>query len=69
MPPAGPERQRTMTPPVHLGVPKPDPEPAPGCDVCGALARQREDAQRSGDMSMASDLNIEMRNHPHRRRT
>ncbi|QRX97537.1 hypothetical protein [Streptomyces noursei] len=52
-------------PPVHLGVPMLDPGPAPGCDVCAALSEQREQARKRRDMSKVSDLNIEIRNHPH----
>lgn len=54
---------RVMTPPVHLGVPMPEPEPTPGCDVCAALAEQREGARERGDMSKVADRNIEIRNH------
>ncbi|PPS86481.1 hypothetical protein BZZ08_03448 [Streptomyces sp. MH60] len=45
-------------------------KPAPGCDVCGALARQREEAlDASGrfyDPSKASDLLVEIGRHPHK---
>ena len=59
--------ERRLTPPVHLGVPGPWPAPRPDCDVCGALAQQREHARRRGDLSKVTDLNIEMRAHPHRK--
>ncbi len=43
------------------------PEPTPGCDVCGALARQIERAERPNspeyDPSKATDLRVEMRRH------
>ncbi|WP_344961251.1 hypothetical protein [Streptomyces thioluteus] len=42
-----------------------DPEPEPGCDVCLALARQRSDARRAGDLSRVVDCNVELRRHPH----
>ncbi|MFJ9619870.1 hypothetical protein [Streptomyces noursei] len=36
-----------------------------GCDVCGALAKQRAAARAAGDESKVIDCNIEMRRHPH----
>ncbi|WP_078876222.1 hypothetical protein [Streptomyces sp. 769] len=53
--------------PVHLSDPtaKPDPEPVAGCDVCGALVRQRAAARSRGDMSKVTDCNVELRRHPH----
>nr|WP_078971528.1 hypothetical protein [Streptomyces chattanoogensis] len=52
---------------VHLPDPAPMPEPeaAPGCDVCAALARQREAARAIGDTTTVIDRNIELRRHPH----
>ncbi|MGK5640204.1 hypothetical protein ACSNOK_18100 [Streptomyces sp. URMC 126] len=44
------------------------PVPAPGCDVCEALARQRAVARRAGDFSRALDCDVELRRHPHGRR-
>ncbi|WP_407287680.1 hypothetical protein [Streptomyces sp. BP-8] len=43
----------------------PDPRPVAGCDVCGALARQRAGAYAVGDRSAATDCNVEIRRHPH----
>lgn len=56
-----------MSDPVHLPDPgvRSDPEPAAGCDVCAACARQREAARAKGDESAAIDRNIEIRGHPH----
>ncbi|MBW1596533.1 hypothetical protein [Streptomyces sp. JJ38] len=56
--------------PVHLPdpFPAPEPPPAPGCDVCRALAAQRLEARNRGDLSAATDCNVEIRNHPHRTR-
>lgn len=53
--------------PVHLPATAlvDDPEPTPGCDVCGALIRQRTKARRTGDFSQATDCNVELRQHPH----
>lgn len=51
--------------PVHLPRPTDPPAPAPGCGVCAALAEQRETARTAGDLSRASDCNVELRNHPH----
>ncbi|NUK84448.1 hypothetical protein HRW07_07885 [Streptomyces lunaelactis] len=61
-----------MSGPVHLNTPLLEPAPVGGCDVCAALARQREENRRTGDMSAVSDANIEIRRHSgpeHRRRT
>ncbi|MEU5129612.1 hypothetical protein [Streptomyces mobaraensis] len=44
------------------------PAPAPGCDVCAALARQRVVARRDGDFSRVVDCDVELRRHPHGRR-
>lgn len=53
----------TMSEPVQLGLPKPDPVPVNECDECGALAEQRGVARRNGDLSKVSDLNVWMRAH------
>nr|WP_078970751.1 hypothetical protein [Streptomyces chattanoogensis] len=53
--------------PVHLGEPASDPRPVAGCDVCGALDEQRARAYATGDKSKASDCNVEMRRHSHRK--
>ncbi|MFE7317358.1 hypothetical protein ACFU7T_30295 [Streptomyces sp. NPDC057555] len=56
-----------MSDPVHLpdpGVVR-EPRPVAGCDVCAALARQRERARAAGNWSKVSDCNVEMRRHPH----
>ncbi|MFF4603683.1 hypothetical protein ACFY12_13215 [Streptomyces sp. NPDC001339] len=55
----------SMSRPVHLKEPVPRPVPVVGCDVCGALARQRAAAYASGDKSKATDYSVEIRNHPH----
>jgi len=59
-----------MSEPVHLGVPPEWPQPAPGCHVCAALARQRAQAAGDGDQSKVSDCNVEIHRHknPHSRR-
>ncbi|GAU65014.1 hypothetical protein SSP35_01_03510 [Streptomyces sp. NBRC 110611] len=54
--------------PVHLLEPAPEPVPVAGCDVCGALARQRMEAHAVGDKSKVTDFNVEMRRHPHPKR-
>ncbi len=43
-----------------------DPKPVADCDVCQALGNQRSEARARCDMSKVSDLNIEIRNHPHK---
>ncbi|MFF5101682.1 hypothetical protein [Streptomyces sp. NPDC000134] len=57
----------TMTGPVNLALPLPPPDPVPGCDVCAALVRQRRAARDRGDLSAATDADVEIRSHPHRR--
>ncbi|WP_249374631.1 hypothetical protein [Streptomyces sp. I05A-00742] len=54
-----------VVPPVP---PVKGPAPEPGCDVCEALARQRDAAGRAGDLSRVVDCNVELRRHPHGRR-
>jgi hypothetical protein len=51
--------------PITLGLPLAPAAPAPGCGVCGALARQRAEAVEEGDLSRATDYSVEIRNHPH----
>ncbi|MFI9629767.1 hypothetical protein [Streptomyces sp. NPDC052042] len=62
--------RRTWQEPVielpHCDLPE-DPAPVGGCDVCAALADQRATARQIDDSSRATDCNIEMRQHPHRR--
>jgi hypothetical protein len=58
----------TMDPPVTLELPLAEPVPAPGCGVCGALARQRAEYAAAGNPSRATDCSVEIRNHPHRAR-
>jgi hypothetical protein len=45
--------------------PEPAPPPVPGCDICGALDRQRAEARAKGDLSFVADCNAEIRSHPH----
>lgn len=41
------------------------PAPVGGCDVCEALARQRDRARALGDHSKVTDCSVEIRRHPH----
>ncbi|GGU88667.1 hypothetical protein GCM10010211_63930 [Streptomyces albospinus] len=61
-----PRRCRT----VHLmdPVPAQDPESVAGCDVRGALARQRAQARAIRDLTKVIDCNIEIHRHPHAKR-
>ncbi|MFF0790210.1 hypothetical protein [Streptomyces spiralis] len=54
------------SPPADLFMTAPDP--VAGCDVCGALAAEREEARQQGDLSKVSDVNVEIRKHPHPKR-
>lgn len=64
-------RERTLSAPVQLLDPLDyrAPDPAPGCDVCGALLKQWRQATEVGspacDMSHATDLAVENGRHPH----
>lgn len=65
-------RSTTMTAAVQLTEPiREKPRPAPGCDVCAALARQWAQAVEAGspayDPSHATDLAVEIQRHPHGR--
>ena len=69
----GPTMAQKMQGPVELTDPTADPPaPVPGCDVCGALARQWAQAMEVGspayDPSHASDLAVEITRHPHSKR-
>lgn len=57
--------------PVNLSDPlrREPPTPAPGCDVCNALAKQWRQSMEAGspayDPSHATDLAVEINRHPH----
>ncbi len=53
----------TMSPPVYLSLPSPEPQPVDGCGVCRALVGQRAEARGRGDLSRVTDLNVELRSH------
>jgi hypothetical protein len=62
------ERQQTLQePPISLPDPTRPPVPAPGCDVCAALDRQRAAAEEAGDIRRATAYEVEMRRHPKHR--
>ncbi|WSU56038.1 hypothetical protein OG254_24220 [Streptomyces sp. NBC_01092] len=50
-------------PPITLGLPLDWPDPPADCEVCDALARQRDHAAKDGDHSRVTDYNVEIRNH------
>lgn len=57
------------SPPVELPLSlEGDPPPVGGCDVCQALSEERSRAQTKGDLSKVSDVNVEIRQHPHKKR-
>lgn len=58
----------SLTPPVQLGEPQPNPKPSVECDICAALVHERQLAEARGDMSKVTGLNIELRNHPEHQR-
>jgi hypothetical protein len=57
-------QQTTDEPPVTLPDPTRPPRPAPGCDVCEALDRQRQAAEDAGDIRLATTCEVEIRRHP-----
>jgi hypothetical protein len=61
------KRQTLQEPPIELPDPTRPPVPAPGCDVCGALDRQRAAAEEAGDTRRATAYEVEMRRHPKHR--
>ena len=48
-----------------LPTPALEPAPVDGCDVCGALSRQRASAYVAGHLITVRSCNEEMVNHPH----
>ncbi|MFI6688116.1 hypothetical protein [Streptomyces sp. NPDC050485] len=58
----------TMGDPVHLTLPHAPPQPAKGCAVCAELVARRRAARARGDLSAATDADVEIRHHPHLRR-
>lgn len=59
------ERIRTMSPPVHLGMPLAPPAPVVHCAVCNVAANDRRAARDRGDLSAVTDANVVIRQHPH----
>ncbi|WP_435969514.1 hypothetical protein [Streptomyces sp. Qhu_M48] len=57
-------RNTTMSGPVHLTLPAPDPEPVEGCAGCVELAHVRDRARAGGDLTTVSDCNVFLRRHP-----
>ncbi|MFE9811347.1 hypothetical protein [Streptomyces sp. NPDC005548] len=63
--------ERTLRDPIHLLDPElyVEPEPAPGCDICGALMRQLAEARNQEgsnyNLTKASDIVVEIGRHPH----
>ncbi|MFM9594050.1 hypothetical protein ACKI1O_32260 [Streptomyces scabiei] len=58
------KQQTTDEPPVTLPDPTRPPRPAPGCDVCAALDRQRQAAEDARDIRRATTCEVEIRRHP-----
>ncbi|MFD5573965.1 hypothetical protein [Streptomyces cadmiisoli] len=60
-------RPRTvMAEAIHLPDPTRPPRPAPGCDVCAALDKQRAQAEKSRNIRKATSCEEEIRRHPHK---
>jgi hypothetical protein len=58
------KHQTMQEPPISLPDPTRPPKPAPGCDVCEALDKQRAAADEAGDIRRATAYEVEMRRHP-----
>ncbi|MFS8199029.1 hypothetical protein ACLVWQ_10080 (plasmid) [Streptomyces sp. CWNU-52B] len=58
-------QQTTQGRPVTLPDPTRPPPPAPGCDVCAALDKQRVQYERAQNIRRATECEVEIRNHPH----
>ncbi|MFD8967735.1 hypothetical protein ACFV0C_22525 [Streptomyces sp. NPDC059568] len=56
-------QQTTSELPVTLADPTRPPRPAPGCDVCAALDKQRARAEKAGNVKLATTCEIEIRSH------
>ncbi|GGU98674.1 hypothetical protein GCM10010211_77560 [Streptomyces albospinus] len=54
-----------MSRPVHLPDPHTNPEPAPGCDVCRELVKQRAEARKRREHGRAALCTVEIGQHPH----
>ncbi|MFI5687932.1 hypothetical protein [Streptomyces sp. NPDC051636] len=54
----------TQEQPVNLLDPTRPPNPAPGCDVCQALDRQRAAHEQRHEYGRATDCEEEIRRHP-----
>lgn len=53
----------TMTGPVHVTLPRPEPKPVAGCGHCLGIALTRTNARSVGDYSKVSDANVVLRTH------
>ncbi|GAA3860928.1 hypothetical protein GCM10023084_13170 [Streptomyces lacrimifluminis] len=60
-------QQTTPGPPITLPDLTQPPRPAPGCDVCTALDKQRAQAEETRDIRRATMFEVEMRRHPNHR--
>lgn len=60
-------QQTTQEESFSLPDPTRPPRPAPGCDVCHALDKQRAAAEEAGDIKRATMYEVEMRRHPKHR--
>lgn len=60
-------QKTTMDPPISLPDPTRPPRPAPGCDVCAALDRQRAEAEQAKNVRAATTCEVEIRSHPSHR--
>lgn len=49
--------------PITLPDPTRPPKPAPGCDRCAALDKQREAAEKAGDIRLMTTYEVEILNH------
>lgn len=56
----------SLSGPVHLPDPFPDPKPVEGCDVCAELVKQRAAHRKRGERALAAMCTLELEKHAHR---
>ncbi|SHN30746.1 hypothetical protein SAMN05216268_1338 [Streptomyces yunnanensis] len=58
----------SMSGPVHLSDPFPEPQPVEGCDICRELVEQRAEHLKRGEYASSAMCALEIGRHRHRRK-
>ncbi|WP_274912134.1 hypothetical protein [Streptomyces sp. WZ-12] len=58
----------SLSDPVHLADPFPEPKPVEGCDVCAELVKQRAEHRKNGKRALAAMCTLELEKHVHKRK-